>query len=60
MHCCFDGPTLTTPSNPGIVLTLAAFAISLLSILSPIAWIAWVSGPMNATPSAAWQQDKVP
>lgn len=51
-----DG-TFTTPSNPGMVLTWAALAMSLLSILSPIAWMAWVSGPMNVTPSAAWWQN---
>ena len=47
--------TSTTPSNPGMVLTAAALAISLLSILSPIAWMACVSGPMKATPAAAWR-----
>lgn len=47
---------MTTPSKPGMVLTLAALAMSLLSILSPMAWMACVSGPMKVTPSAACRE----
>ena len=43
----------TTPSCPGIMLTLAAEAILLLSILSPIARIASEFGPINWTPISA-------
>ena len=45
----------TTPSKPGMVFTLAVFAIFLLSILSPIAFKAYLFGPMNTMPSFSWK-----